>query len=195
MQIGTNSSARGANRSSSDECQRIAARLPFEVLDHVRHIDLRAVDARFGKSLVEQRSGRADERAAFDVFRVAGLLADEHHRRALFPFAEDGLRSGLPEMTGPAAGRGFLKFLHGGTRRDERRRGLDLLRHHRWKASTPCTTAARGTTFTAETQRTQRDAEVFRPLCVPLRSLRLCGERGGRVFRRSATGRSTTRPT
>ena len=66
--------------------------------------------------LVEQRAGGADEGMAAQVFFVAGLLADEHHRRRRLALAEDGLRGVLPEVAGRAAGGGGLQFSDGGGR-------------------------------------------------------------------------------
>src|SRR5690348_2483553 len=59
----------------------LPARLPLEVLDRVRDVDLPAVDPREIERLVEQAPRRPDERAALLVLLVARLLADEHHRR------------------------------------------------------------------------------------------------------------------
>src|SRR6266498_2675518 len=69
----------------------LAARLPLEVLDHVRHVGECPVDARLAERLVEQTSRRSDKRAALAVLTVARLLADEHYLRALRAFTEDGL--------------------------------------------------------------------------------------------------------
>ena len=57
----------------------LAARLPLEVLDDVRDVSARPVDAGLVERLVEQPTGRTDERAAFAVLAVTGLFADEHH--------------------------------------------------------------------------------------------------------------------
>ena len=59
----------------------LSARPPVEVLDHVRHVRERAVDAGLCHRLAEQLAGRADERLARAVLLVARLLADEHHLR------------------------------------------------------------------------------------------------------------------
>src|SRR6266550_875751 len=75
-----------------------SARLPLEVLHHIRHVNLRAVDARLVERAIEQSAGGTDERLPLQIFRVAGLLADEHHRRRLLSLTEDGLRACLPEI-------------------------------------------------------------------------------------------------
>src|SRR5581483_3302354 len=82
---------------------------PFEVLDHVGHVDLGAVDTRSLQRLVEQVPGRSDERAALLVLLVAGLLAHEHHFGVGRTLTEDGLGAGFPEIAGLApGGRGAL---------------------------------------------------------------------------------------
>src|SRR5690349_17185279 len=53
-------------------------RLPFEVLDGVGYVDSAAIDTGFLKGLVQQPSGRADERMPLQVLLVARLLADEN---------------------------------------------------------------------------------------------------------------------
>src|SRR6059058_3746512 len=55
----------------------LAARLPLEVLDDVGDVDLAPVDASVLERLVEELSGRPDERLALQVLLVARLLADE----------------------------------------------------------------------------------------------------------------------
>ena len=59
----------------------LALGLPLEVLDDVGDVDLGALDFGLGERIVEQLSGRPDERPPFDIFSVAGLLADEDHLR------------------------------------------------------------------------------------------------------------------
>ena len=81
--------------------------LPLEVLDRVRDVDGRPVDARGLERLVEEASGRADEGLAGPVLLVARLLADEARPGSLRPLAEDRLRADLPEMAATAAGGGL----------------------------------------------------------------------------------------
>src|SRR5205807_3529454 len=101
-----------------------AAGLPLEVLDDVRHVDLRAVDAGFPEGPVEQAAGGSDERMPFQIFGVAGLFTDEHHRRALFSLDVDGLRPAFPEVTRLTGGGRCLKFSQ---RRPGRHEGLRRL--------------------------------------------------------------------
>jgi hypothetical protein len=78
----------------------LAACLPLEVLDRVREIHVAPLDLRVGERLVEDASGRSDERVAGEVLAVAGLLAHQHHagRRRAFP--EHGLRRPTVEIAG-----------------------------------------------------------------------------------------------
>ena len=80
----------------------LAARLPLEVLDGVRDVDVDAVDPRRLERLVEQPARRADERLPGLVLLVAGLLAHEHHLGRPRPLSEHGLRPHLPEVAAPA---------------------------------------------------------------------------------------------
>src|SRR2546422_11124064 len=82
----------------------LALRLPFEVLDRVRDIDMPAVDARLLERLVEHASRGADERLSFPVLAIAGLLSDEHDLGVFGALAEDGLGTGFVEVTGATAG-------------------------------------------------------------------------------------------
>ncbi len=82
-----------------------AARLPFEVLDGVRHVGRCTVDPRLDECVVEHAAGRPDERPAGSVLLVARLLAHEHDRRLPRALAEHGLRAELPQVTAAAAGR------------------------------------------------------------------------------------------
>ena len=82
----------------------LAARLPLEVLDGVRHVHRSAVDPDFRERLVEHPAGGADERPALLVLLVARLLADEHRVGIARPLAEDGLRPGAPELASAADG-------------------------------------------------------------------------------------------
>src|SRR6185436_2041808 len=82
----------------------LAARLPLEVLDHVGHVDLPAIDAGLLERGVEQPPGRTDERVAGEILGVARLLADQHHLGLARSFPEHGLRAALVEIAGLAPG-------------------------------------------------------------------------------------------
>src|ERR671922_53641 len=128
----------------------LPARLPLEVLDDVRDVRERAVDAGLLERPVEQLPGRADERFAGLVLLIAGLLADEHRLRFRQSFAEDGLRPGLPEVARLASGSSVAERLQREPVGDERRCGVveqALLRHLRFEATRragiPCVHPAR----------------------------------------------------
>ncbi len=84
----------------------LAARLELEMLDCVGHVDALAVNAGLGEGAVEHLSGRTDERLALQVFLIARLLADKHHRCVRGPFAKDGLGCVLIERATFTARRG-----------------------------------------------------------------------------------------
>ena len=69
----------------------LAAQLELEVLDRIGDVDAAAIDAGLDQRAVEQLAGGADERPSLPVLLVTRLLADEHHRRIGWPFAEHGL--------------------------------------------------------------------------------------------------------
>src|SRR3954470_3149261 len=75
----------------------LAARLPLEVLDGVRHVGRRPVYPRQLESLVEDAPGGADEGSARLVLLIPRLLADEENPRFRRSLAEDGLRPRLPQ--------------------------------------------------------------------------------------------------
>ena len=87
----------------------LAALLEAEVLDGVRDVRLRAVDAGRLERPVEFATGRADERPPLAILAVAGHLADEDERRVLGSLAEHGLRGGLPQVAAAAAAGGLAQ--------------------------------------------------------------------------------------
>ncbi len=84
-----------------------AARFPFEMLDRVRDVNRVAVDPRLLQRAIEELSGRTDEWLAAQVLLVARLLAEQHHRRLFWYFAENGLGRILVERAGGTAGGRF----------------------------------------------------------------------------------------
>ncbi len=70
----------------------LSLRRPLKVLDRIRDIYIVAADADFLKYLVEQLPRQANERQAFAIFLIAGLLADEHYRCMHRAATEDRLR-------------------------------------------------------------------------------------------------------
>ena len=69
----------------------LAARLEFEMLHRVGDVSAGPVEAGFFQCFVEYLSRRSNEWLAGEVFLVARLFADEHHRRIARAFAEHGL--------------------------------------------------------------------------------------------------------
>jgi hypothetical protein len=65
--------------------------LPFEMFHRIREINVAAVEAGRGKGLVQQLSGRPDERMPLSVFLVAWDLTDNHQTRFGGAFAEHDL--------------------------------------------------------------------------------------------------------
>src|SRR4029077_2928121 len=72
--------------------------LPAEVLDHVGDVGRGSLDPGVREGAGEELPGGPDEWPPREILVVPGLLADQHHRRALSPVAEDGLRGALPEV-------------------------------------------------------------------------------------------------
>src|SRR5207302_477451 len=72
------------------------------VPDDVRDEDLRAVESDTDEELIEQLTGRADERTALLIFVEAGSLAEEEDAALAAPLPRHSLLRRLPEGTGPA---------------------------------------------------------------------------------------------
>ena len=68
---------------------------PFEMLYGIRDVNFLAIDSRCDERFVEKFAGGADERFAFEIFLIAGLLADHHHFCERRAFTENCLR-GIP---------------------------------------------------------------------------------------------------
>jgi hypothetical protein len=117
----------------------LALWLPLEVLDDIGDVDLRAVDSGLYERLVEELSGRSDERPAFEVLAISGLLADEDDVCVGGSVAEDGLRAGFPKRAGFAAGGRLAQILQARPLRNQRRCGAvvasDLQLAHAGKAT------------------------------------------------------------
>ena len=69
----------------------LTALLEPEVLDGVRHVHRRPVDAGLVHRLLQQSAGRTDERDALAVLDVAGLLSHQHHPCLWAAAGEDSL--------------------------------------------------------------------------------------------------------
>src|SRR5579863_453936 len=77
---------------------------PLEMLDHIRYVHFSAVDSSLLQRLIQELAGRTNKGMASPVFLITGLLAHEHDLCPCGPFAEHGLCSVLPEVTGFAVG-------------------------------------------------------------------------------------------
>ena len=82
-----------------------AARLPFEVFHHVRDINLRPIDSGVLERAIHNLPSRTYEWFARDIFVIARLFANQHHRCALRTFAKDSLGRSFVQMTSSAMSR------------------------------------------------------------------------------------------
>jgi hypothetical protein len=87
---------------------------PLEVLDHIGHVGLPAIDARLVQRTVPQGARRAHEGLALQVLTIARLLAHEHDGGARRTFAEDSLRGVAVKIASLAAGRQGPELLQRG---------------------------------------------------------------------------------
>ena len=87
----------------------LAARFPLEVLDGVGDISRVTIDAGLLQAAVEETAGGTNKRVAFDVFAVAGLLADQDEGGTGLAFTEDGLGGVLVKRTAAAVPRGVAQ--------------------------------------------------------------------------------------
>src|SRR5919198_1041511 len=60
-------------------------------LGRIGHVDQGPVDAGLLEGAIQKAPGWADERFALDVLAIAGLLSNEHDRRAFAPLTKYGL--------------------------------------------------------------------------------------------------------
>src|SRR5215475_5118944 len=56
----------------------LSPRLPFEMFDCIRHINLLAVDLSLLQALIQQLSRWSNKRSPLPVFLIARLLTDDH---------------------------------------------------------------------------------------------------------------------
>ena len=76
-----------------------AARLPLKMFHRVRDINLRSIDSSFLERAIHDFPSRTNEWFARDIFVIARLFANQHHRCALRPFAKDSLGRSFVQMT------------------------------------------------------------------------------------------------
>jgi len=87
------------------------AGLPFEVFHRVRDVNLRPINSSFLERAIHNFPSRTNERFARDIFVIARLFANQHHRCVLRPFAKNSLGRSLVQMTCSAVS---CCFAHGG---------------------------------------------------------------------------------
>src|SRR5262249_54802113 len=75
-----------------------AARLPFEMFYRIRDVNLRPIDSSFLERAIHDFSSGTNEGFTRDVFVVAGLFANQHHRSMLRTFAKHGLGATFVEI-------------------------------------------------------------------------------------------------
>jgi hypothetical protein len=76
-----------------------AARLPFKVFHHVRDINLRPINSGVLERAIHNLPSRTNEWFARDIFVIARLFANQHHRCALWSFPKNSLGRSLVQMT------------------------------------------------------------------------------------------------
>jgi hypothetical protein len=74
-----------------------AALLKLEMLDRVGDVNATSIHARLDQGLVKQKTRRPDERPAFPVFSISGLLADQHDLGFWRTFSKYGLGRVFPQ--------------------------------------------------------------------------------------------------
>src|SRR3569833_1798710 len=95
-----------------------------EVLDGIRDVRVGPLDAGLDQGLVQQLSGRADERRALPILLVAGLLADEHDAGRDRAGAEDRLGGVGVQIAALAVRGGAAQSGESGSWRDVAARSL-----------------------------------------------------------------------
>lgn len=92
------------------------------MLDDVGDVHVAGLDSRFGECVIQQPPRRSHERMAFQILAIAGLLADQHDRRAGASFAEYRLRGSLVQAAAAAYRCRLAQCRQGGARRQKVRR-------------------------------------------------------------------------
>jgi hypothetical protein len=77
------------------------------VFHSVRDVNLRPTDSSVRERAIHNFPSRTYEWFARDIFVIARLFANQHHRCALRPFAKNSLGRSFVQMTRSAIGRGF----------------------------------------------------------------------------------------
>jgi hypothetical protein len=80
----------------------LAAHFVLEMLHRIGDEHLLAINASLGQSAIQDTTGGSDERQAGQIFLVARLFADQHHRSPPRPLPRHRLR-GVPVKRAPPA--------------------------------------------------------------------------------------------
>jgi hypothetical protein len=83
---------------------------PIEMLYCIRDVNVGFVDSRDDKRFVQKFPGGANKWMTGEVFFVAGLLADQHHRRGRGALAKDCLGSSFPQIATATISGGTSQF-------------------------------------------------------------------------------------
>jgi hypothetical protein len=83
------------------------ARFPLKVLYRIRNVNLASINSGFFKRPVHDLSCRPDERFAGDIFVIARLFPDQHHRCVPQPFPKHSLGGAFVKVTCGATARSF----------------------------------------------------------------------------------------
>src|SRR5947207_11656539 len=105
----------------------LSARLEFEMLYGVGHVNFLARNSHLHHHLIEQRSCRPDEWLAGKIFLIAWLLADKNDARVGRTFAENGLRGVAIQIASVTAARRLAKLGQRDSRRQKIRRRAGAL--------------------------------------------------------------------
>ena len=82
-----------------------SAGLPFEVFHRVSDVNLGAINASVCERAIHNFASRTYEWFARDIFVIARLFANQHHRYALRTLAKDSLGRSFVQMTCSAMSR------------------------------------------------------------------------------------------
>jgi hypothetical protein len=88
-----------------------SAGLPLKMFHRVGHVNLRSIDSSVRERAIHNFPSWTNEWSARDIFVIARLFANQHHRCALRTFAKDSLGSAFVQMTRSAVS---CCFAHGG---------------------------------------------------------------------------------
>jgi hypothetical protein len=76
-----------------------ATRFPLKMFHRVTHVNLRSIDSSVREPAIHDFPGRTNEWFARDIFVIARLFANQHHRCALWSFPKNSLGRSLVQIT------------------------------------------------------------------------------------------------